>query len=126
MRIHVAVAENSAPWGLPMDLFADQLAEFRADARSAVRTQGSGEYVSFDLVVDGRRRDGGFFPDQQLILEDGPAEAWAPVIEWFLGLLPFDAGIDLYLETVATPRELPRNATVADIVRILTALDDSS
>jgi len=105
-----------------MELFAESLARYRTDARPSVRTQGTGEYVSFDLVLDGARRDGGYFPEQQFILEDGPIDAWAPVIEWFLSLLPFDAGADIFVESAAAPRQLPRNATAADIARILTAL----
>lgn len=128
MRIHVTLAQNSAPWDLTMELFAGYLGEYRADARSFARTQGTGEYLSFDLDLgsDGVRCEGGYFPQQQLILDDGTIEGWAPIIEWFLGLLPFDAAADIFLESAAVPRELPRNATSPDIARILTALEASS
>jgi hypothetical protein len=121
LRIHVTFAENSAPWELSMELFVESLARYRADARPAVRTQGTGEYAAFDLDLGGEPCHGGYFPDQQLILDGGSIRVWAPVIEWFLGLLPFDARADTFLEPATVPRDLPRTATAADIARILAA-----
>jgi hypothetical protein len=117
----VTFAEHSAPWDLPMELFTENLARYRADAHCAVLTQGTGEYVSFDLDLGGERCHGGYFPGQQLIVDGGSVEDWAPVIEWFLGLLPFDARADIFPESATAPRSLPRTATAADIVRLLGA-----
>lgn len=125
MRIHVVVAENSAPWDLTLDSFRMRLGAYRPDARTDVRTQGGSQYLFFDLDFDGERYEGGYFPDQQLILWDASIEAWAPVIVWFLNLLPHGANADCFLESVAIPQEVPRNATVEEVTRILTTLDAS-
>ena len=124
MRIHVAITDNSPPWDLTAEEFRRRLVSFRPDARTnAGYQQHDGDYLEFDLDFGGERHDGNYWPGEQLVLYDYPFEEWAPVISWFLGLLPGDASAQCFLDAVPIPRDLPRDSTAAHIAEILTALD---
>jgi hypothetical protein len=125
LRIHLTITDSSAPWTLTAEAFQRELASYRPDARThAGYQQRGGDYLEFDLDFDGERREGTYWPGQQLVLNDYPIEEWAPVITWFLGLLP-GAAAQCFLDTVPVPQELPRGVTAADVAQILTALDAS-
>lgn len=131
MRIHVAIADDSAPWDLAIDGFRQQLLTYRPDAHSwtarprgrSARRQTHGGYLDFDLDFGGERRNGAYYPGEQLTLWDGPFSDWAPVIVWFLGLLPAGALACCLLEAVPIPQPLPRSSSAEDVTRILTELD---
>jgi hypothetical protein len=124
LRIHVAIADDSAPWDLTIGEFRQRLLAYRQDARTWARSiPRRGEYLDFDLDFGGERRNGAYYPGQQLGLWDGPISDWAPVIVWFLGLLPEGAGAQCLLEAVPIPQPLPRTATAEDVTQILTELD---
>lgn len=127
MRIHVTTAETGAPWNLSLERFAEQLTAHRPDALIAVDTDNTRPQVRFELTLSDEQAEGIYFTGtwQQLICWDSTIDSWAPVIEWFLGLLPLEADADIFLEAVARPQQLPRLATAPDIARILTDLDNS-
>lgn len=127
MRIHVTTAETGAPWNLPLERFAQQLAEQWPDALIAVDADDPRPQVRFELTLGDEQAEGIYYTGawQQLICWDATIDDWAPIIEWFLGLLRPDADADIFLEAVATPQRLPRPTTAADIARILTDLDNS-
>jgi hypothetical protein len=127
VRIHVTTANTGAPWNLPLDRFADQLAAARPGTAIALDPDNTQPQVRFELAFGDHRAEGIYFTGdwQQLICWDATIEDWSPVIEWFLNLLPLESDADIFLESVAVPQELPRLATVADIARILNDLDDS-
>lgn len=127
MRIHVTTAESGAPWNLSLERFAEQLAAHRPDALIALEPDNAQPQVRFELTMGETQVEGAFFTGewQQLICWDATIEEWAPVIEWFLSLLPLEADADIFLEAVAIPQQLPRLATAADIAHILTDLDSS-
>lgn len=129
MRIHVIIAESGVPWDLSLEQFAVKLAGYRPDALIAVNPDASNlePHVSFEMAVGGQQAEGVYFTGkwQQLTCWDAGIEDWAPVIEWFLGLLPPDAEAQTFLDAVAVPQDLPRLATAPDIARILTDLDNS-
>ncbi|HEY3866837.1 MAG TPA: hypothetical protein VGM10_00725 [Actinocrinis sp.] len=129
MRIHVIIAETGAPWDLSLEQFAAKLAVYRTDALIAVNPDSPGlnAHVSFEMTLGGQEAEGTYFTGrwQQLICSETTIEDWAPVIEWFLGLLPPASDAQIFLEAVAIPQDLPRPTTAADIARILTDLDNS-
>ena len=127
MRIHVTTTETGAPWNLPLEQFAQQLAEHQPDALIAVDAENTQPQVRFELAFGEEQAEGIYFTGQwqQLICWDGTIDDWAQIIEWFLGLLSLEADADIFLEAVAVPQQLPRLARAADIARILTELDDS-
>jgi hypothetical protein len=127
MRIHVTTAETGAPWNLSLEQFAQRLTEHRPDALIAVDPENAQPQVRFELTLGDQQAEGIYFTGdwQQLICWDATIDDWAPIIEWFLGLLPLEADANTFLEAVAFPQELPRLATAADIARILTELDNS-
>lgn len=127
MRIHVTTAEAGAPWNLSLEQFAQQLAASRPDALIAVDSENAQPQVRFELSLGEEQAEGIYFTGdwQQLICWDVTIDAWAPFIEWFIGLLPLESDADIFLEAVALPQPLPRLSTAADIARILTELDDS-
>ena len=126
MRIHVTIAETGAPWDLSLERFAEQLSAFRPDALVAVEPGHRRPQVLFELTLGGQQAEGTYYIGQwqQLVCSDATIDDWAPVIEWFLGLLPGGAAVETFLDVVAIPRQLPRSATAADIARILTDLDN--
>jgi hypothetical protein len=127
MRIHVTIAATGASWDLPLERFAGQLTAHRPDALIAVDPENPRPQVRFELTLGGQQAEGAYYTGQwqQLICWDGTIDAWSPVIEWFLGLLPAAAAAETFLESVARPHPLPRPASAADISRILTGLDNS-
>lgn len=127
MRIHVFIDDSGAPWDLSLERFAEQLTAYRPDAVVEVDSDDSDPQVRFWLTLDGQDVDGIYHAGrrQQLICWDATIDDWAPLIEWFLGLLPGGAGVQTFLEAVAIPQPLPRSSTAADIARILTDLDNS-
>jgi hypothetical protein len=127
MRIHVTIVKTGAPWNLTLKQFVQQLAEHRPDALIAVDAENAQPQVRFGLRLGGEQAEGIYCTGdwQQLICWDATIDDWAPIIEWFLGLLPLEAEADIFLEAVAVPQRLPRLARAADIARILTTLDDS-
>lgn len=128
MRIHVITADTGAPWNLPLERFAEQLAAHWPDALVAVDPGNRRPQVRFELTLGGQQAEGIYYTGQwqQLICWDATIDDWAPVIEWFLGLLPDGAAAETFLEAVARPQQLPRPAAAADIARILTDLDNSA
>lgn len=127
MRIHVTITETGAPWDLPLERFAEQLAAYRPDALFTVDPENSYPQVSFELTLSAQQAEGTYFIGrwQQLVCSDASIEDWAPVIEWFLGILPAGAAVEIFLDAVAIPQQLPRSAGAADVSRILTDLDNS-
>lgn len=127
MRIHVTIAETGTPWNLSLEQFAQHLTAHRPDALIAVDPDNAQPQTRFELTLGDEQAEGSYFTGdwQQLICWDATIDDWAPIIEWFLTLLPLEADANIFLEAVATPQELPRLATAADIARILTELDNS-
>lgn len=127
MRIHVTTADTGAPWDLPLDRFADKLAAFRPGTAIAIDPGNTHPQVRFELAFGDEQAEGIYFAGerQQLACWDATIEDWAPVIEWFLSLLPLESDANIFLESVAIPQELPRLARAADIAQILNDLDDS-
>ena len=134
MRIHVTTAEGGAAWSLSLARFAEELAAYRPDALISVDADKRNQQVRFELTLrddgaDGHdgaddllhRAEGIYFIGdwQQLVCWDGSIDGWAPVIVWFLGLLPPGAEANIFLEAVAVPRRLARSATAADVARML-------
>lgn len=127
MRIHVTIAETGAPWNLSLEQFARQLADYRPDAAVVVDPDNRDPQVRFEMALGNENVNGIYFTGawQQLACWDATIDDWAPVIEWFLGLLPPAADANVFLEAVASPQRLPRLARATDIARILTELDES-
>lgn len=127
MRIHVTIADTGAPWNLPLERFAEQLSMHRPDALVAVEPDDPDPQVRFELTLGEQQAEGTYYIGQwqQLVCWDVTIDAWAPIIEWFLGLLPDGAAAETFLEAVARPQQLPQRAAAADIARILTDLDNS-
>lgn len=127
MRIHVTVADSGAPWNLPLEHFAEQLTAHRPDALIALEAEAPGPRAEFELVLGEDKALGIYFTGefQHLTCWDATIEDWAPIIEWFLSLLPLESDASIFLEAVPIPQELPRLAAAADIARILTDLDAS-
>jgi hypothetical protein len=128
VRIHVTTTDTGAPWGLSLDRFAAGLAAYRPDTAMALDPGNAQPQVRFELALGDHQAEGIYFTGQwnQLICWDATIDDWAPVIEWFLSLLPSDSHAETFLEAVATPRHLPRLATAAHISQILTDLDNSA
>jgi hypothetical protein len=145
VRIHVIPADTGPAWGLTAQRFRQALARHRPDVPCGIEHDdaGAGTRAGFEVdfgewtaeglyyagSVDGLTRPGdrgGRSDLQQLVCWDAGIEKWAPLIEWFLGLLPEDAAVEAFLDAAAVPRHLPRSATAADIARILTELDQSA
>ena len=127
MRIHVTIAETGAPWNLSLEQFAQRMAAYRPDALIVVDPDHDDPQVRFEMTLGDEEVNGIYFTGswQQLACWDATIDDWAPVIEWFLSLLPLEADADVFLEAVADPQPLPRPATAPGIARILTALDNS-
>jgi hypothetical protein len=124
LRIHVTIAEGSAPWDLAIEGFRQRLIAYRPDARTSAHSiPAFGESLSFDLDFGGTRKDGNYWPGSQLIMYDYPISDWSPVIVWFLGLLPEGSLAQCFLEAVPFPQPLPRTVVAQDVTRILTELD---
>jgi hypothetical protein len=128
VRIHVTTAETGTPWKLSLEQFAQRLTGHRPDALIAVDPENAQPQVHFELTRGDQQAEGIYFTGgwQQLICWDATIGDWAPIIEWFLGLLPLEADANTFLEAAARLQELPRLATTAaDIARNLTELDES-
>jgi hypothetical protein len=127
MRIHVTTAETGVPWDLSLEQFAQRMAAYRPDALTVLDPDDRNPQVRFEISLGDEDVSGIYFTgaSQQLACWDATIDGWAPVIAWFLSLLPLEADADIFLEAVAVPQPLPRPTTAPDIARILTELDNS-
>lgn len=137
MRIHVFIDESGAPWDLSLERFAERLTTDWPNAEAAVNTDDSDSYVDFwpafggeSPTFGGEDAEGTYFAGRrpQLVCDVGRIagiDDWAPLIEWFLGLLPDGAAVQTFLDDVAIPQPLPLSSTAADIARILNDLNNS-
>ncbi|MFJ9692351.1 hypothetical protein [Kitasatospora sp. NPDC101183] len=58
------------------------------------RSTDSGQtYLSFSVDLDGMGRQGCYFEDGHLLLEDGDPQVWAPTLAGFLRMLPAGAQV---------------------------------
>lgn len=72
MRIHVYIADDSAPWNLTREEFQRQFSDYRPDARATAGYQErGGEYLEFDLDSSADGREGTYWPGLQLVLHGG-------------------------------------------------------
>lgn len=127
MRIHVTIADLEAPWDLSLERFAERLTADWPDTTARVEQDDKADFwwTRGDEDAEGVYYIGRW---QQLVCREGrdaTIEDWAPLIEWFLGLLPDGAGVEIFLDAVAIPQPLPRSSTAGDIARILNDLNNS-
>lgn len=124
--IHLAAAPGTR-WYLGLDeveaYLRERLPGLRVSRpRSAVSEQ---TYLSFSVDLDGMARQGCYFGDGHLLLEDGDPQVWAPTLAGFLRLLPAGARVVTLLssdpETVLEVSPLADERSVRELLEPLFA-----
>ena len=108
------------PFPLTCEQFQAALQDRYPQARSTINAVVPDKrftFASLDLADDSRSLS--YFEQAGLVLEDGDGRVWAPVVEWFLSVLPADLAVLMMTEIdLGRDLRLPPRADAAQIAQI--------